>query len=300
MHLPDGFLTNRVALSLDVLSGTGIFYAAWRLKRDLSSRLVPIMGVLSAFIFVAQMLNFPIFGGTSGHLIGGALLGILLGPMAGLLTMATVVIAQALFLQDGGLVALGANLFNIGAITVFTGYLCYRMLGAPEVPGKMLALAGFAAGWISTVLSAAACALELGLSGAVPLAIGLPAMAGYHALIGIVEGILTAAVLSFLARVRPDLLKRDLRPGLAAADWAGGLILVAIPLAILLLAGSSSLPDPLQGLIEGAPAPESAPGILQSAARYADLDRVLIYLGLLALGAAVCQALRILARKGRP
>jgi cobalamin biosynthesis protein CbiM len=119
MHVPDGFLANRIAVSLDALSGASILYAARRVERELSGRMISIMGVLSAFIFASQMLNFPIFGGTSGHLVGGALLGILLGPMAGLLTMATVIIAQALFLQDGGLVALGANVFNMGAISVF-------------------------------------------------------------------------------------------------------------------------------------------------------------------------------------
>ena len=301
MHIPDGFLTNRVAVSLDLLSGASILYAAQRLKLELSVRLVPIMGVLSAFIFTAQMLNFPVFGGTSGHLLGGALLGILLGPTAGLLTMTTVVIAQALFLQDGGLIALGANLFNMGAVTVFSGYLCFRSLGAPETPGKVLALAGFAAGWISTVLSATACALQLGLSGAIPLKIGLPAMAGYHAVIGIVEGVLTAGVLSFLARVRPDMLRRDFRPKFTAADWAGGLVLVAIPLAILVWAGSSSLPDPLQGLLEGAASAAGPGGILETAHRPADLYRVLLYLAFLALAGMIYVMIHmLLARKGRP
>lgn len=301
MHIPDGFLTNRLALSLDVLSGAGILYAARRIRLELSVRIVPIMGVLSAFIFAAQMLNFPVFGGTSGHLIGGALLGILLGPMAGLLTMTTVVIAQALFLQDGGLMALGANLFNMGAITVFSGYLCYRAMGAPERSGKMLAVSGFIAGWISTVLSAAACALQLGMSGAVPLRIGLPAMTGYHAVIGIGEGALTAGILVFLARVRPDLLKRDFRPRFSIADWAGGLVMVAIPLAILIWAGSSSLPDPLQGLIEKAPEFGGGEGILESARRLADLYRVLSYLGLLVLGGVIYMLVqRMMVRKGRP
>jgi cobalt/nickel transport system permease protein len=298
MHLPDGFLTNRVALSLDALSGVSILYAAHRLKLELCSRIIPIMGVLSAFVFAAQMLNFPVFGGTSGHLVGGALLAILLGPMAGFLTMATVVIAQALFLQDGGILAIGANVFNIGAITVFSGYLVFHLLGAPEDRGRRLTLASFAAGWISVVLSAAACALQLGLSGVVPMRIGLPAMTGYHAVIGVIEGALTAGVMSFLARVRPDLLKRDFSPGFGIADWIGGLALVALPIAILILAGSSSLPDPMQALLEGPSSRvEQVEGLLSSN-RYTD-SQVLFYLAVLVIcGLASVAIRRIRNRRG--
>ena len=141
MHLPDGFLTNRVAYSLDVLSLASILFAARRVKQEVSARVVPVMGVFSAFVFVAQMLNFPLLGGTSGHLVGGALLGIVLGPMAGFLTMSTVVIAQALFLQDGGLVALGANLFNIAAIPTFLVAWKTKSLFAAVLTG-MVVVAG--------------------------------------------------------------------------------------------------------------------------------------------------------------
>ena len=300
MHIPDGFLANRIALSLDVLSGASVLFAAHRIRLDAAMRLIPMMGVLSAFVFAAQMLNFPVFGGTSGHLVGGALLGILLGPMAGLLTMATVVIAQALFLQDGGLLALGANLFNIGAITVFSGYSVYRFFGSPEGQGKRLSVAGFVAGWLSVVVSAAACALELGLSGAVPLKIGLPAMAGYHAAIGVVEGALTAGVLSFLLRVRPDFLKKDSALRFGFWDCLGSILLVGIPLAFLVLAGSSSLPDPLQALL---PEPAVSAGEQESLllpGRAGDLYRVLFYIGILALGAIALLAARHWRSRGRP
>jgi len=300
MHVPDGFLTNRIALSLDALSGVSVLYAARRLKLELSGRMIPIMGVLSAFVFAAQMLNFPVLGGTSGHLVGGALLGILLGPIAGLLTMATVIIAQALFLQDGGILALGANLFNIGALTVFSGYAVYRLFGAPQSRGTRLTVAAFVAGWISVLLPAVACAFELGLSGAVPLRVGLPAMAGYHAVIGVVEAALTSGVLSFLARVRPDLLKRDLGPGFGLADGIGGLVLVAIPLGILALAGSSGLPDPLQALLTGTPAPAGRQESLLSPDRYLDSYRVLLYLALLVLCGIACLAVRGLRNRRGP
>jgi cobalt/nickel transport system permease protein len=253
MHIPDGFLTNRIALSLAAVSGVSILYAARRAKVDISGRTAPIMGTLAAFVFAAQMLNFPVFGGTSGHLIGGSLLAVLLGPLAGTLTMASVVIAQALFLQDGGLVALGANIFNIGAVTCFSGYAVFGIFGKGAFEGKHLFLAGFLAGWCSVMVSSACCAFELGLSGAIPLHIGLPAMLSYHAIVGIVEGMLTGGVLKFLLKVRPDLMKGAGVAGFGISDWIGAVLLVAIPIALLIIAGSSSLPDPLQKLLGATP-----------------------------------------------
>ncbi len=260
MHIPDGFLTNRIAVSFDAVSAAGILYSAGRVKLEEAGHRVPMMGVLAAFVFAAQMLNFPILGGTSGHLIGGALLGILLGPMAGFLTISTVVIAQALFLQDGGLIALGANIFNIAAVATFGGYAVFRLLGGARSTGRRATLAGFFAGWTSLLLSAVPCALQLGLSGAIPLPVGLPAMVGYHAIIGIAEGALTAGILAFLARVRPDLLNSSSGPRLGAADWVGALVLVGVPFAILILAGKSELPDPLQKLLAIDQAAERATG----------------------------------------
>ena len=258
MHIPDGFLSNKIWIALDVLSGTSILYAARRLHLEASARIVPLMGVLSAFVFAAQLLNFPVLGGTSGHLVGGALLAILLGPLAGFITMATVLIAQALFLQDGGLAALGANIFNIGAVPCFVGCGLFRLLAGSSLGGSRLALAGFVSGWVSLVLSAVCCAIELALSQAIPIEVGLPAMAGYHAVIGVAEGGLTAGLLVFLGHVRPDLIKRTPDLKMNAGDWVLALGFVALPVLILVLAGSSSLPDPLQSLLSSArPARES-------------------------------------------
>ncbi len=276
MHVPDGFLTNRVALSLNVVSAATVLYAARRVKLEPSGRLVPLMGVLGAFTLAAQMLNFPVLGGTSGHLVGGALLAILLGPMAGFLTMTTVVLAQALFLQDGGLVAAGANIFNIAAVTTLSGYAVFHALGGAGKQGRRLALASFAAGWISLMASAVSSALMLAVSGVVDLSIGLAAMSGYHALIGIAEGGLTAGVLAFIARVRPDMLDRRGESRFSALDWAGSLVLVALPFAVLLLAGSSELPDPLQGLLaDQAAAAQTSAGSAALAARERLLDYAL-------------------------
>jgi cobalt/nickel transport system permease protein len=216
------------------------------------------MGVLAAFALAAQMLNFPILGGTSGHLVGGALLAILLGPMAAMLTMTTVVLAQALFLQDGGLVALGANIFNIATVTTLTGYAVFVLLGGPRSQGRKLALVSGIAGWVSMMASAVSCAFALALSGAVSLHLGVVAMAGYHAVIGIAEGGLTAGVLLFMARVRPDLLKSAERERFSGWDWLYAALFVVLPFAVLALAGSSDLPDPLQRLLTGTVAPDRA------------------------------------------
>jgi len=257
--------------------------------------MVPIMGVLSAFVFAAQTLNFPVLGGTSGHLVGGALLAVLLGPGAGFLALVTVIVAQALFLQDGGLIALGANLFNIGAVTVWSGYAVFHLAGGKSDRPKRLYLAGFLAGWASLVLSAISCALQLAVSGAIPLKVGLPAMAGYHAIIGLVEGALTAGVLAFLGRVRPDLLR--LRAGLqGAGDWIGAVVFVAAPYVLLILAGSSELPDPLQKLLAAAPL---TGGREAEAGGLASPDRFLNFIGLAAAFVVLMAAVLAVGRAVR-
>lgn len=293
MHIPDGFLSNRLAISLDVVSAATVFYAARRAKVDTSGKMIPTMGVLAAFVFAAQLLNFPVLGGTSGHLVGGALLAVVLGPMGALLTMATVILGQALFMQDGGLIALGANIFNIGAVTVFSGYIVFKLLGGIQATGRRLAIAGFLAGWFSLVLSSACAAFELALSGTIALRVGLPAMTGYHAIIGVAEGGLTAGILSFLARVRPDLVSARARYRFGLADWIGALVLVGVPFSIFALAGSSKLPDPVQSLLASALGSGSAaapdPHLLSSTL-YADyLWRVLFLLGFIAIAYIVAR-----------
>ena len=208
MHIPDGFLNLPTAAVTYVASGAGISYAIKEANQKLREKHVPLLGVMAAFIFAAQMLNFPIAGGTSGHLIGGALAAILLGPWAGVLVMACVLIVQSLVFQDGGLLTLGANVFNMGVIASFSGYYVYR--GITALMGeyrKVRLVSGFAAGWVSVFLASIACALELAVSGTSPLVIALPAMAGVHALIGIGEGLITSAALSFVMAARRDLLE---------------------------------------------------------------------------------------------
>ena len=207
MHIPDGFLDTTTSVVTWVASGGSIAYAVQRASKELDERQVPLMGVSAAFIFAAQMINFTIAGGTSGHLLGGALAAILLGPWAGMLVITSVLAIQALLFQDGGLLALGANIFNMAVIGVLLGWAVYtgvKRLFGDKTWSTMAG--GFAAAWLSVVVASLVAAVELALSGASPWGVVLPTMAGVHALIGIGEGLITVAVLAFLRVTRPDLL----------------------------------------------------------------------------------------------
>ena len=207
MHIPDGFLNAATAATTYAVSVGGIGNAVRIANKKLGEKHIPLMGILAAFIFAAQMLNFPVAGGTSGHIIGAALVAILLGPWAAVIIMSAVLIAQSLIFQDGGLLALGANIFNMGIVAGFGAYYIYKLLGSvlgDSSRGKFAS--GFIAAWGSVVLSSAACAIELAISGTSPLGVVLPAMAGVHALIGIGEGLVTVAVLSVISASRVDLL----------------------------------------------------------------------------------------------
>lgn len=214
LHTPDGFLTVPVAGVMWLLSVVALGVSVRQTNRTLDERQIPLMGVLAAFIFAAQMINFPVAGGTSGHLLGGVLAAVLLGPWAATLVMACVIAVQALVFQDGGLVVLGANIFNMGVIGTMGGYAVYRSLArllGGETRGRIPA-AGIAA-WLSVVAAAVAISLELAVSGTTAIEITLPVMVGVHALIGIGEALITMAALAFIRATRPDLL--DLR---AAAE----------------------------------------------------------------------------------
>jgi cobalt/nickel transport system permease protein len=208
MHIPDGFISTPVAVTgIAVATGT-IAYAVKKTNKKMGEKQIPMMGVLAAFIFAAQMLNFPIIGGTSGHLIGAALAAIFLGPWAGVLIMSCVLIVQSLVFQDGGLLALGVNIVNMGVIPCFLGHYLYSGVASLFHKSKLgrMVSAGLA-GWLTVVVSAIFCAVELAISGTVPLKVALPSMAGIHALIGIGEGLITAAVLALVLATRADLLE---------------------------------------------------------------------------------------------
>jgi len=208
MHIPDGFLNTATVVTTGVASAGGVANAVRIANKKLGEKHIPMMGILAAFIFAAQMLNFPVAGGTSGHVIGAALVAILLGPWAAVIIMSVVLIAQCLIFQDGGLLALGANIFNMGVVAGFGAYYIYRIMGSLLGDSNRSRLvSGFVAAWASVLLASIACAIELAVSGTSPLSVVLPAMAGVHALIGIGEGLITVAVVSVVMSTRADLLR---------------------------------------------------------------------------------------------
>lgn len=208
MHVPDGFLSAPVSLLAWAVSGGTIALALNRVQNNYQARTVPLMGVCAAFIFAAQMVNFPIPGGTSGHLLGGTLAGIVLGPWAGTLAIAVVFVVQAVMFQDGGLTALGANILNMGVVGTFGGYYLYKTirwsLGMQR--WRSMAIATSVAAWTSVVVASAMAAIELALSGTVPLTVALWALVGWHVVIGIGEAIITVMAVGYIWRSRPDLL----------------------------------------------------------------------------------------------
>ncbi|NEU73708.1 cobalt transporter CbiM [Hassallia byssoidea VB512170] len=207
MHIPDGFLSLPIIAITWVIAIALIALALNRAQAEYQERAVPLMGVCGAFIFAAQMINFPIPGGTSGHLLGGTLAGALLGPWAGSLVMVAVFIVQSVIFQDGGLTVLGANIFNMGLIGTFGGYYLYKAIrfaiGGNKLSGMVIAAA--VAAWTSVVVASVVCAVELAISGTVPLTVALAAMASWHVIIAIGEAAITVVALSFIWRTRPDL-----------------------------------------------------------------------------------------------
>lgn len=243
LHIPDGFLNILISALCWLVTIVVLGMAISRTNKSLGERQVPLMGVMAAFIFAAQMINFPVAGGTSGHLLGGALAAITLGPWAGMLAMTAVVVVQGLLFQDGGLLVMGANILNMGLLTATVGYGLYRsVLGRTQ--GTQLMVAGLAA-WLSVMAAALATTLQLWLSGTTNLAVAVPAMMGVHALIGLGEALITVAALSFIMRTRPDLLGEKSASSQGGSGWilAGVLVTLAV---VLLSPFASSDPDGLE------------------------------------------------------
>lgn len=207
MHIPDGFLSGTINLAGFGVSAIGCSYAIRKINKTMEERHIPLLGVTSAFIFAAQMLNFPIAVGTSGHLLGALMAAILMGPWASCLIMSIVLTIQCLGFADGGVTALGTNIFNMGIIGgVFSYYIFvfFKTILPKNRTGFLISSA--LASWFSVEASAAFCAIELGLSGTTPLRIAIPAILGVHAVIGIGEAIITTAVLSSVLAARSDLI----------------------------------------------------------------------------------------------
>lgn len=207
MHIPDGFVSAPVAAAGYVVAGIVLAIAIRRANRRLKEKQAPLMGVMAAFIFAAQMMNFPVAGGTSGHILGATLATILLGPWAAIIVMTCVIGVQALVFQDGGLAALGLNVFNMGIAPVILTSIVYQSALLVSAGRKRGTYAGaFAAAWLSVELAAALTSVELAFSDTSPFRIVLPSMIGVHALIGVGEGLITVAALAFVMSTRADLL----------------------------------------------------------------------------------------------
>lgn len=251
MHIPDGFLSVLVSIAMWIVSLAMIGLALRNVKNELGDREVPLMGVLAAAIFAGQMLNFSVTGGTSGHLLGAAIATILLGPWAAVLVMTSVVSVQAIFFQDGGILALGANIFNMAVVGVFVSYAIFNLV--QKIAGKYkwgLLVSGFVAAWTSIFIASLACALELALSGTSPANIAIPAMGAIHALIGVGEGLITVGALAFLYATRKDLVEKT---GTKAATGSKGILvggsIVAVTLAVFSPLASAH-PDGLEWVAE--------------------------------------------------
>lgn len=207
MHIPDGFLSVKVwaptwGISIGFLS---IFIR--KASAVFKDKMLPLTGVMAAFIFAAQMLNFPVGVGVSGHLLGGVLAAVLLGPWIGAVVITVVLIVQCFVFLDGGVTALGANIFNMAVVGSAGSFFIYKAVAAIFRYSKTGILTGAAvAAWLSVVISSLLCAFELGLSGVVPTATAVTAMGLVHSIIGIGESIITVLIISFILKVRPDLV----------------------------------------------------------------------------------------------
>jgi cobalt/nickel transport system permease protein len=218
MHIPDGFIDGPTSLVAGLLAIAAVAGCVKKTSKTLSDRDIPVVGLAAAFIFAAQMLNFPVANGTSGHLLGGVLAAVLVGPWAGALAVTVVLVVQALLFADGGLSALGLNVVNMALAGSFVGYGLYRLLRkvVGSRAGSVTAAAGVAA-FVVPIIASIVFTVEYAIGGnnAVSAATVAGAMIGVHTLIGIGEGIITALAVSAVMSMRPDLVygARDLRAG---------------------------------------------------------------------------------------
>lgn len=249
MHMADALLSPVVGGAMAVVTAAAVAWSSRRLRRRRDDRLVPLMGVLGAFLFAAQMINFSIPGtGSSGHLGGGLLLAVLLGPEAAFLVVTSVLIVQALFFADGGLLALGCNVFNLGFLPAFVGLPLYRTLAGASPSRARGTAAALVAAVVSLQLGAAAVVIQTVASGisALPLTTFALFMLPIHLAIGIVEGLVTAAILASVRAARPQLLA----PAVTGRQSVAGPAAVFLAAAAL-LGGvgawfASSAPDGLE------------------------------------------------------
>lgn len=243
MHIPDGFLSTPVWLAMDVVSVPAVLYLGRKAQSETAESKVPLLGVMGAFVFAAQMINFPVAMGASGHLVGGALLVATLGPGAAAIVLTAILGLQALVFQDGGILALGANIFNMAIAGVLVAWLPYRLAGARGRRGLGVFLGGFLSVFVAACLALA----ELALSG-VRMPAGVTSVAlGVFALTAVLEGVITVAVVGALERMNPGWIQRPAANGRAALSVlaAGAVLLVTVGILF-----ASANPDGLERFAE--------------------------------------------------
>ncbi|MDI6808572.1 MAG: energy-coupling factor ABC transporter permease [Candidatus Eisenbacteria bacterium] len=253
MHIPDGFIDAKTALASSAIAAAGLGIALARVRRAVPPQRIPLIGLASAFVFAAQMLNFPVAGGTSGHLIGAVLAAVLLGPSAAILVISSVLFLQCFMFADGGVTVLGANIFNMGIVAPGLGYAIYVLVRRAAGSGLRVRLLGTAfAAWCSIVAASIACAAELALSGTVAWRVAFPAMVNIHMVIGIGETLITTLVVAGVCRVRPELLMEDRQPNLRTnyAELVAYGLLISLGLVIFVSPFASKWPDGLEKVAE--------------------------------------------------
>jgi len=215
MHIPDGYLSLVISAAMWVITLAFLAVAFWRANRRLDEKRIPLMATLTAMFFAAQMVNYPIIGGTTAHLLGGPILAITLGPFAGLIAMTIILTIQALFFGDGGILSFGANVFNMGIVGTFIPFAAYVAVLRLNPKRKGMIVGGFLGGLLGDLAAAIAAGAELGFSSTFPYGpvIAMLVMLLHHSVIGVIEGVVTVMILLVLYRVRPDLL--PLQPAVA-------------------------------------------------------------------------------------
>ncbi len=245
MHIPDGFLSTPVWVALDVAAAPAIGLVARRAQREFDESKIPLLGVMGAFVFAAQMINFPVGIGTTGHLVGGALLACTLGPAAATITMTAILAIQALVFQDGGILALGANAINMAVLGVWAGYLPFHLWGS----GKKRGLAIFAGGALSVLVSAALAVADLLMSGVRIAGSVLAISFALFLAAAVLEGAITVSVVGALEKIQPGFVRKP-REGRSFA--LGAVALAALLLATVGVLFASAAPDGIQRLAQQA------------------------------------------------
>ncbi len=223
MHIPDGFLTILICAIMWVIAIILLAFAFWRLKRNFNEKQIPLMATLTAMFFAAQMMNYPIIGGTTAHLLGGPILAITLGPYAALVSITVILVIQAFFFGDGGILTLGANIVNMGIVGVFIPWVIFVLIYRLSPKRTSMIVGGFAAAFLGDFFAAICAAIMLGLS--YPLfpystPIALIAMGAHHSVIGVIEGVATVVILLVINGVRPDLLTIERVVPSITGDWS--------------------------------------------------------------------------------